>query len=269
MFKTFVSGDPYGRPSSSLSPYKPLPSIGAITPRDRGPSQLASNYQSPMEGFNNGGDNVTHRTQKLSLSEQDTFQFYPTDEDADIFTAEDIQGTGHENLSPYTGRGVPNVDQLTIIPQHLSDEIFQTSVANYDRDVHENNVAVNENDNLTDRSHTSDKVSGKGGISNVNSPSSVPKPLDFLHEIPDEPTESEIRFLLAIRLPDGRRIQRHFRPSDPLQLVMHFAENSNLASYEDYILICNAPRTAFSDLSVRLCDTQIKDRTVLYLEEKE
>lgn len=254
-----TSGDPYGRPSSSLSPYKPLPAIGVITPRDPDPSD--SNHESLGRSMNSSGEGVTVRTQKLSLSEQDSY--HPADDDTDIFTAEDIQGTGEENLTPYTGHGVPNVDELTNVPQHLSDEIYQSSLANFE----ENNKAYSASDYLG--RYTFEKDSEKQSSSNVNSPSSVPKPLDFLHEIDDEPTENEMRLLLAIKLPDGKRIQRYFRPTDNLETVMHFAENSNLASYQDYRLICNAPRTTFTDLNVKICDTQIKDRTVLYLEESD
>lgn len=238
-----------------MSPYKPLPAIGATTPREPVPlDQDHGTSQSFSKGSDNMGDSMSIQTQKLSLS--DSGSFHPADENTDIFTAEDIQGAEHENLTPYTGYGVPDIDELHTVPQHFSDEILQSSIADFEHNIGQTTSVL-------------DNISEKQADTSNDSPSSVSKPLAFLHEIPDEPTESEQRLLLAIKLPDGRRLQRFFSPSNPLETVMHFAENSSLASYEDYQLICNAPRTSFTDLSIRISDAQIKDRTVLYLEEKE
>ena len=95
------------------------------------------------------------------------------------------------------------------------------------------------------------------------------QPLDSKHNLPSEPSETEERLLLAIKLPDGQRIQRFFRPSDQLNSVLHFAENSSLSDFSEYDLVCNVPKVVFYDLTQCIQDTELKDRTVLYLEEKE
>ena len=95
------------------------------------------------------------------------------------------------------------------------------------------------------------------------------QPLDSKHNLPSEPSETEERLLLAIKLPDGQRIQRFFHPSDQLNSVLHFAENSSLSDFSEYDLVCNVPKVVFYDLTQCIQDTELKDRTVLYLEEKE
>lgn len=205
-------------------------------------------------------DNVTVETKRLMLEE--SAQYHPADEDTDIFMVEDIQGASGQNIGQFTGQGIPSVDMLTNLPHNLSEEIYQSTVSNYEKHVSgaEDITKKNESDNY-DTENTNEN--------NVESLSPSIKPLDFLHEIPAEPQDREERLLLAIKLPDGKRIQRHFSPCDKLEAVMHFAENTNLLKYEGYQIVCTAPRLRFEDLSVTIAETQLKDRTVLYLEEKD
>lgn len=84
-----------------------------------------------------------------------------------------------------------------------------------------------------------------------------------------EPGEDEERVLLAVRLPNGTRLQRYFRPTDPLKLLVDLAEIKCEISLFEYYLVRNAPRTVFSNLNVIIGDTDLEDRTVLYLDEKD
>ncbi|KAL4221101.1 cilium assembly [Mactra antiquata] len=252
------SGDPYGRPSSSLSPYKPLPAIGVSTPRtppEKSERDHKNLHDSVSERQERKIDNVTVETKRMMLEE--TAQYHPVDDNTDMFRVEDIQGASGEHYGNYTGQGIPEVQDLTHLPQTMSEEILKSSVSNYEK--HITGDGFNENDiENNDAPYVSD-----------NNRSPAYKPLDILHELPVEPSEGEPRVLLAIKLPDGKRIQRYFSPQDNLETVMHYAENDNLVNYEDYLLVCNAPRTTFTDLSMKIEETQLRDRTVLYLEEKD
>ena len=215
-------------------------------------------------------DRIAMDTRKLVISSES--EFHPVDNDCDTFTAEDIHGASLNNENIFSGVGVPNVDMLTNLPQHLSGEIYEKSVLNFERNVDrgdddndDGSVPVYTGDSEIDFVHSENTPSDN---ENKIRPAEA-KPLSFLHDLPDEPRTDEDKILLAIKLPDGKRIQRHFRPSESLETVVHFAENSSLTDFSGYWLVCNAPKLTFVDLSQRIGDTPIQDRTVLYLEEKD
>ena len=161
-------------------------------------------------------------------------------------------GASGQTAGAFTGCEVPSVDVLTSLTRELSQDIYEKSLSNY-----EQGLPSEGDENLMsgdqDRYNAMDKM----------------QPFEIKHNLPSEPVEGEERLLLAIKLPDGQRIQRFFRPSDQLVSLLHFAENSSLLDYSDYDLACNVPKVVFYDLTQRIQDTELKDRTVLYLEEKE
>jgi hypothetical protein len=247
-----------------LSPYKPLPAIGVATPRSpEKPDKESKGQSSPGESASRKVENVTVETKRLMLEE--SAQFHPVDENCDMFSVEDIQGASNENLGNFTGQGIPSVDMLTNFPQHLSDEIYKSSVLNFEKQM----SGAEETNEIKNSDEDRDQENLNTNENYIDSGSGAVKPLDFLHEIPEEPKEGEARLLLAIKLPDGKRIQRYFSPHDKLETVMHFAENTSLVNYENYQILCNAPRTTFVDLNKTIMETELKDRTVLYLEERD
>lgn len=88
------------------------------------------------------------------------------------------------------------------------------------------------------------------------------------HTLPREPDSNEVRVLLAVHLPSGRRQQRHFRPVEKLSVILQFAENVSECDLSQFRLVCNLPKQVFSNLSLKIEDTGLQNRTVLYLEEK-
>ena len=238
-------GDPYGRPSSSLSRYKPLPAIGASTPRTP-LTQETSHKREPVE---EPVDKLGTKTEQLVLEDQyGPAGNYVTD------TVEDMHGASGGDAAPYTLQGLPSVDALTSVTQQMSEDIFQKSLLNYEKGLP---------DDSEEKTESSDKE-GEGIVAMDRV-----KPLEVKHDLPNEPGKDEERVLLAVKLPDGQRIQRCFRPDDSLHSVLHFAENSSLIDYSEYDLVCNVPKIVFDNLSQRIQDAQLQDRTVLYLEEKE
>lgn len=83
--------------------------------------------------------------------------------------------------------------------------------------------------------------------------------------MPKEPKGSEPGLLLAVKLPDGQRVQRNFRLSDTVSSVLKFAELSSKLDLRNCELICDVPRQVFQDFSVKLSDTNLQNRTVLHI----
>ncbi|XP_053137345.1 UBX domain-containing protein 10 [Hemicordylus capensis] len=80
----------------------------------------------------------------------------------------------------------------------------------------------------------------------------------------EEPSEKELRLLLAIRSPSGQRFERHFRPTDSLETVLVAAERKNSAVYARCsIETVEVPRRTFSDLSKTLQECAIPHKSVL------
>ena len=88
--------------------------------------------------------------------------------------------------------------------------------------------------------------------------------------IPDEPSAGEERFLIALKLPEGGRLQRYFRPLDSFLDIVSYAEKESGRSFSDCnVFTSDVPKRIVSDLSVSLRVAGFKDRTLLYLEEKD
>ncbi|XP_070561520.1 UBX domain-containing protein 10-like [Ptychodera flava] len=88
--------------------------------------------------------------------------------------------------------------------------------------------------------------------------------------IPDEPVENEDRVLLAIRLPEGERLQRYFRPTNTLKEILAYADSLSKDSLlECEMFVNDVPRKIFTDLSKSIHESKLSDKTVIYLEEKD
>ena len=94
-----------------------------------------------------------------------------------------------------------------------------------------------------------------------------PKP-----RVPKEPGPNETRILLALKLPDGTRVERYFHPHARLIGVLAYA-------HSQYPLLhvsqCNLfrmdviPKKLLDRTDLSLEDVGIQHRTVLYVEEKD
>ena len=106
-----------------------------------------------------------------------------------------------------------------------------------------------------------------------NTPDSAPKIGGYQYQklqrdihVPPEPGENEERILLAVKLPTGQRIQRHFRKTETLELVVQFAELSSQLDFTGHEIVCDAPRKVFKDLSVVLAASGLENRTVVHVQ---
>ncbi len=92
------------------------------------------------------------------------------------------------------------------------------------------------------------------------------KPLKKKKDLPTEPKKGEDQLILAIKLPNGERVQRSFYPSDSLGVVMHFAEQSADLDFSGCELLCDMPKQVFKDLKLKLKDIQLQSRTILHIQ---
>ncbi|XP_076806189.1 UBX domain-containing protein 10-like [Clavelina lepadiformis] len=101
------------------------------------------------------------------------------------------------------------------------------------------------------------------------------KPLTKEHprpNVPREPGPNEERLLLAIKLPDGARVERHFKPNTKLSGVLAYSYSQYPVlpiSQSDIYRMDKVPKVLLEDLDLSLEEVGIKNRTVLYIEEKE
>ncbi|KAL3862077.1 hypothetical protein ACJMK2_008072 [Sinanodonta woodiana] len=249
-----AAGDPYGRPSSSLSRYKPLPAIGSkIDQWDQTDSSVSQ---------------LTSRAQVLALDRYET-------EDSKVVMSNTSKLQGDEGIhavssfyrSEATDHFEPSgVSVLTDFPKHLSNEIFKSSLATFEKGMSEEREA---DESESDETRTAVSVHEKSSIAGSDdSNADLIRPLLMKHKLPLEPDSDETRVLLAIRLPDGKRHQHFFRPSEPLEDVLYFIENESGLDFSAFNLACNTPKCVFYDLTMSIIDAKLQDRTVLYLEQR-
>lgn len=104
---------------------------------------------------------------------------------------------------------------------------------------------------------------------NVSTLSKATASLSLQYSLPDEPTDTEPeRLNLAIKLLDGTRHERWFRPTDTLGTVMAFAASVTKDELSPCLICTNeVPRKVFDNFSLSLSQAGINSRTVVYLED--
>jgi hypothetical protein len=85
--------------------------------------------------------------------------------------------------------------------------------------------------------------------------------------LPPEPAEAEESLAIGVKLPDGKRIQRRFRPQDTLRDILSFAELTASLDMAHCFLVSSVPRASFTDLDLTLAACGIQNRTLLHVEE--
>lgn len=86
--------------------------------------------------------------------------------------------------------------------------------------------------------------------------------------IPGEPpVDDPFAVLLCVKIPNGNRVQRRFRPSDLLCHVVAFAlQHCKEEEEEDWELsTSDVPRKVFNNLSLSLKEAGLENRTLLHL----
>jgi hypothetical protein len=88
--------------------------------------------------------------------------------------------------------------------------------------------------------------------------------------VPLPPSSNEKGIVLAVKLPDGSRFQRHFHPSAKLLHVWMAAakENpqSNLMNMKPIFKTSDIPMVEFQDLNKTLAECQIFDKSLLHMD---
>jgi len=87
-------------------------------------------------------------------------------------------------------------------------------------------------------------------------------------DLPSEPTIGEKGIThLIIRLTDGSKLQRRFRITDKLQVVLNFIELTG-TEHGDYDLVSNFPKKVFSDPSITLEQASLFPQASLFVQQK-
>ncbi|EGD76672.1 hypothetical protein PTSG_12671 [Salpingoeca rosetta] len=73
-------------------------------------------------------------------------------------------------------------------------------------------------------------------------------------QLPPEPQEDEERILVAIKLPDGSRVKRHFRPSEQVKVMYDFVFSHHDQVTGAFTLYTMRPRRPLSDKDARVAD---------------
>ena len=65
--------------------------------------------------------------------------------------------------------------------------------------------------------------------------------------VPSEPGPDEERIALAVKLPNGNRVQRYFSPFDSLEVVLRFVETSENSDYSGCEFMCHETKNILND----------------------
>lgn len=90
-------------------------------------------------------------------------------------------------------------------------------------------------------------------------------------KIPLEPKEGQERLKIALKLPDGRRVERYFSPTDSINDVMAFAQIKMRipTSHCDIYSMIQVPKVLIKNWKKTLEQLDIRDRTILYIDKKD
>lgn len=90
-------------------------------------------------------------------------------------------------------------------------------------------------------------------------------------KIPPEPKEGQERLKIALKLPDGRRVERYFSPTDSINDIMSFAQIKMRipTSHCDIYSMVQVPKVLIKNWKKTLEQLDIRDRTVLYIDKKD
>ena len=237
------SCSPSSRPSSagSLSHYSILPAIGSTKPGRPYASPPSPHLLSPR--------------QTSPIQEQDGLDDSP------------IPKQDGSNDSP-----IQELDKLNDSPSQKQDGSDNSPI----QELHKLNDSPSpELDGLNARGDTSDSLARKhsDGKEEENEKCEVLLESDTTFQqltrniaLPQEPHGDELKILLAVKLPDGRRMQRNFNPSDTLQTVLNFAAVSASLDLTGCDLVCSMPMQVFHNKGMTIKESGLKNRTMLHVE---
>jgi len=80
------------------------------------------------------------------------------------------------------------------------------------------------------------------------------------------PAVCEELLLIAVKLPSGERLQKNFRPTDQLHLILKFVESEAKINFKGCEFVRADTRVVLSDLKATIQASGIVDRSVLFLQ---
>merc|ERR1712150_68597 len=151
-----------------------------------------------------------------------------------------------EQVAPTTGKGKIQIDTTSTKPEEQkSKDSISSTTATGNQDKTASVTTKNE------KSDTEQKIE---------------KHLTRNIKLPAEPAEDKPRVLLAVKLPNGQRVQRFFSPTDQLEIVLNFAELSSKLDLTNHEIVCDAPRKIFSNMTTTIQESGLENRTVVHVQ---
>lgn len=89
------------------------------------------------------------------------------------------------------------------------------------------------------------------------------KPLRRRVRVVDEPGSDGL--VLAVKLPDGSRVQRAFSPRHTLQNVLEYAEHCAQLDLTECQLACSIPLCVYPNLQLTLAQARLPSKTILHV----
>mmetsp|Transcript_31895 Transcript_31895/g.74616 ORF Transcript_31895/g.74616 Transcript_31895/m.74616 type:complete len:300 (-) Transcript_31895:21-920(-) len=85
---------------------------------------------------------------------------------------------------------------------------------------------------------------------------------------PEPPADEKGKVQVQVRVPDGRRLRRNFRGSDPVSQLYDFAnaEGGEAVASQDYMLVSAMPRKVYEDRTATLEDVGLQGQCALLIE---
>ena len=238
----------------SLSKYEPLPPIGSRPTTSNGRS---------YSGRDIDVDNLAERLGTVSVLKNDQL-LNRADEYSDDM--DDDRPSSAKRHRPLYRKGdiLKNKNDHDTSDNHKRTDDLTSSKEKTGKQKWFTTINSNRKDNTEE---FSDRLKADEPHKNIQGSLSLQN-----YKPPVEPPDSAVdRLKLAIKLPDGSRFERYFRPSDRVGDVFLFLlQYLHLSDkFTDYVLCTNeVPRKELLDLPKSLADAEIVDRTVLLLHER-
>lgn len=88
-------------------------------------------------------------------------------------------------------------------------------------------------------------------------------------DIEREPLEGHERLKLALKLPDGKRVERYFAPTNTINDVMNFARTKMRSAGKRLVVysMLQVPKVKLRNWKQTLAELGFIDRTMLYIDE--
>ncbi|XP_019628055.1 PREDICTED: UBX domain-containing protein 10-like [Branchiostoma belcheri] len=239
---------PPARPTSALSRYRVLPSIG--------PRPGTASEDSGVDGISHGMDHMTLTNQSGHSTGEPRKRHRKRSTEEETYP--------QSSSSQRTNQGSEDLRRKNRHDARIQDE---TKMHHRPTKTHQREEGRMQDG---DDRRPQDEQQDKEAVQTPKRPVSA----TWLARIPvpHEPGVNQDRLLLALKLPGGQRLQRHFHATDTLSGILAYAQtqtDQKLGTCE--IAVQGTPQRLFtsSDFKMTIAEAEIHEKTLLYIQADE